>query len=161
MSWKTDTYIAALFLLPLAAFAWCGTILAAEYPNRPVRLVVPFPPGGVGDFQARALGPKLGEQLRQQIVFDNRPGANGVVALELVAKASADGYTLLLGYMSALTINPTLYSKLPYDPVKGFTAISMLSRVTSALVANPAFPAGGSSDKDWNRSQRQQMNSRR
>jgi tripartite-type tricarboxylate transporter receptor subunit TctC len=137
-----QSHVARSLLSALAAFAWSGPTLGAEYPNRPVRLVVPFPPGGgASDFQARTLGPKLGEQLRQQIVIDNRPGANGTIGLETVARASADGHTLLLGFMSALTINPVLYSKISYDPVRDFASISMVSRPTLVLVANPSFPA--------------------
>jgi tripartite-type tricarboxylate transporter receptor subunit TctC len=133
--------MAAWLLSALAALAWCGPTLAAEYPSRPLRLVVSFPPGGSADFQARILGPKLTEQLRQQIVIDNRSGGSGIVALELVAKSAANGYTLLLGPMSALAINPAVYSKLPYDSVKDFAPISMTSRVTLALAAGPSLPA--------------------
>lgn len=128
-------------LLPLAMFAWAASTGAAEYPTRPLRLVVSFPPGGSADFQARILGPKLTEQLRQQIVVDNRSGGSGVVALELVARSQADGYTLLLGPMSALAINPALFSTLPYDSVKDFAPISMTSRVTLALAASQSLPA--------------------
>jgi tripartite-type tricarboxylate transporter receptor subunit TctC len=131
----------AAFLSVLAALTWPAAPLAAEYPARPVRLLVPFPPGGAGDFQARAFGPQLAEQLRQQLVIDNRGGANGAVAHEIVAKAAPDGYTLLLGFMSALTINPALYAKLSYDPVKDFAPISLTVKTTLTLVANPSFPA--------------------
>src|SRR5262245_58595780 len=123
-----------------AACCWSISATAAEYPARPLRLVVTFPPGGSADFQARILSTKLGEQLRQQIVVDNRSGASGIVAMELVAKSQADGYTLLLGPMSALTINPALFAKLPYDSVKDFAPISMTSRTTLALAAGPALP---------------------
>jgi tripartite-type tricarboxylate transporter receptor subunit TctC len=133
--------VTAWLLSAFTCFAASPLTLAAEYPIRPVRLVVPFPPGGAGDFQARTLAPGLSEQLRQPIVIDNRAGANGVVAIELVARSAADGYTLLLGYMSALTINPILYSKLSYDSINDFSPISMLSRTTLALIANPSFPA--------------------
>jgi tripartite-type tricarboxylate transporter receptor subunit TctC len=115
---------------------------AADFPNRPLRLVVSFPPGGSADFQARILAPKLGEQLGQQIVVDNRSGGSGIVALELVAKSQPDGYTLLLGPMSALTMNPSLYAKLPYDSVRDFAPISMTSRVTLALAGGQSLPAG-------------------
>src|SRR5262245_23536388 len=133
--------VSAWLLVPLVVIAWSTSTAAADYPNRPLRLVVTFPPGGSADFQARILGSKLTEQLRQQIVVDNRSGASGIVALELVARSHADGYTLLLGPMSALTINPALFSKLPYDSVKDFAPISMTSRVTLALAAGPSFPA--------------------
>lgn len=128
-------------LAPLALLAWPAAAHAAEYPTRPIRLVVTFPPGGSADFQARILGAKLAEQLQQQIVIDNRSGASGIVALELVAKSQADGYNLLLGPMSALTMNPALFAKLPYDAVKDFAPISMTSRVTLALAASASLPA--------------------
>ena len=133
--------ISSWLLVPFAAFAWSTSTAAAEYPNRPMRLVVTFPPGGSADFQARILGTKLTEQLGQQLVIDNRSGASGIVALELVAKSQPDGYTLLLGPLSALAINPALFSKLPYDSVKDFAPISMTSRVTLALAAGPSLPA--------------------
>jgi len=88
-------------LLPLSALAWAAATPAAEYPGRPLRLVVSFPPGGSGDFQGRILGPKLTEQIGQQVIVDNRAGGSGVVALDLVAKSAANGYNLLLGPMSA------------------------------------------------------------
>lgn len=139
---KEGSPVSRWLLLPLAMFAaWPASTGAAEYPTRPLRLVVSFPPGGSADFQARILGPKLTEQLRQQIVVDNRSGGSGVVALELVARSQADGYTLLLGPMSALAINPALFSKLPYDSVKDFAPISMTSRVTLALAASQSLPA--------------------
>ena len=134
-------HVAGWLMSPLAVVAWCGPTPAADYPNRPLRLVVSFPPGGSADFQARILGPKLTEQLQQQIVIDNRSGGSGVVALEIVAKSAADGYTLLLGPMSALTMNPAMFSRLPYDSVKDFAPISMTSRVTLALVANASLQA--------------------
>lgn len=133
--------LARWLLLPLAVFAWSASTDASEYPTRPMRLVVTFPPGGSADFQARILGVKLGEQLGQQLVIDNRPGGSGIVALELVAKSQADGYTLLLGPVSALAMNPALFAKLPYDSVKDFAPISLTSRVTLALAAGPSLPA--------------------
>lgn len=136
-----QSHVAGWLLLSLAASAWPGSALGAEYPSRPLRLVISFPPGGSADFQARIIGPKLTEQLQQQIVVDNRSGGSGVVALEIVAKSAADGYTLLLGPMSALTINPALFSKLPYDSVRDFSPISLTSRVTLALAASPSLPA--------------------
>ena len=128
-------------LLPLVAVAWSAFAPAAEYPTRPMRLIVSFPPGGSADFQARILGTKLGEQLGQQIVIDNRSGASQIVAHELVAKAQPDGYTLLLGSVSALAMNPSLFAKLPYDSVKDFAPISMTSRVPLALAAGASMPA--------------------
>src|SRR5689334_11774179 len=88
--------------------------LAADYPSKPLRLVAPFPPGGAVDILARGLAPKLGAQLGQQIVVDNRPGANGVIGFDLVAKAPADGYTLLMGFTTGVAVNPLLIAKIPY-----------------------------------------------
>jgi tripartite-type tricarboxylate transporter receptor subunit TctC len=114
--------------------------IAADYPAKPVRLVVPFPPGGTLDILARGLGPGLSGQLGQQIVVDNRPGANGVIAYELVAKAAPDGYTLLIGGGSGIAVHPAVLSKLPYDPAKAFAPVVMLASFASVLVANPSFP---------------------
>ena len=133
--------ILAWLLAPFAVFAWSVAMAAADYPTRPLRLVVSFPPGGSADFQARILGTKLTDRIGQPIVIDNRPGGSGIVALELVAKSHPDGYTLLLGPMSGLTMNPSLYAKLPYDSVKDFAPISMTSRVTLALAAGASLQA--------------------
>jgi len=133
--------LGSLLLLALALFGSPGQTFAADFPSKPPRLVVPFPPGGVVDILARGLAPKLGEQLGRQIIVDNRPGANGVIAFEFVAKSPADGYTLLFAHTSGLTINPVLVSKLPYDPVKDFAPVSMIARSPFVLVANPSLPA--------------------
>ncbi len=111
------------------------------YPTRPVRLVVPFVPGGNIDITARAIAPGLGELLGQQIVIDNRGGAGGLIGTELVAKSVPDGYTLVLGSSGVLTVAPTLYSKMPYDSVKDFTPLLLLSYVPIVLVVNPNLPA--------------------
>jgi tripartite-type tricarboxylate transporter receptor subunit TctC len=115
--------------------------LAASYPSKPVRLVVPFPPGGAADILARGIAPKLSGQLRQQIVVDNRPGANGVIGFDVVAKAPADGYTLLLGFTTGVAVNPVLIPKVSYDPIKHFTPVSLLARTPMVLIASPAFKA--------------------
>jgi tripartite-type tricarboxylate transporter receptor subunit TctC len=119
--------------------SWVPTC-AAQYPNRPLRLLVTLPPGGSGDFQARILSVRLTEQLGQQLVVDNRPGAGGIVATELVAKSQPDGYTLLLGNVGALAIMPALQVKLPFDPVKDFAPISMTGRTTLVLAAGASLP---------------------
>jgi len=138
---EKQSHVAGWLILPLAALVWPVSAPAAEYPSRPLRLVVSFPPGGSADFQARILGTKLTEQLGQQIIIDNRPGGSGVVALETVAKSAPNGYTLLLGPMSGLTMNPAIFSKLPYDSLRDYAPISMTSRVTLALAASPSLPA--------------------
>jgi tripartite-type tricarboxylate transporter receptor subunit TctC len=138
---RKQSQLVRWMLLPLAALAWPAWTPAADYPSRPLRLVVSFPPGGSADFQARILGTRLTEQLGQQIIIDNRPGGSGVVALELVAKSAPNGYSLLLGPMSGLTMNPAIFAKLPYDSLRDFAPISLTSRVTLALAASPSLPA--------------------
>jgi tripartite-type tricarboxylate transporter receptor subunit TctC len=129
-----------LFVLS-TALASTGVAIAADYPSKPVRLVVPFPPGGTLDILARGLAPNLAGQLGQQIVVENRPGANGVIGYELVARAPADGYTMLIGGGSGIAVHPALLPKLPYDPVTAFAPVGMLATFPSVLIANPSFPA--------------------
>lgn len=112
----------------------------SRYPSRPVRLLVPFAPGGGNDFLARLVGQKLGEQMKQPFVVDNRPGAGGIIATDLVAKSAPDGYTLLLGFIGPLAISPNL-EKVPYDPVRDFAAASMLASIYHVLVATPSLQA--------------------
>jgi tripartite-type tricarboxylate transporter receptor subunit TctC len=121
----------------LAAFsaAW-----AQSYPSRQITLIVPFAPGGPADFLGRLIGQKMSEDLGQQIVVDNRPGANTIIAAQAVAKASPDGYTLLMAIDGTLVMNPFLYSKLAYDPFKDFAPISLIALVPSALVGNINIP---------------------
>src|SRR5262245_15970690 len=138
---EKQSHVAGWLLLPLAALACPNLAAAADYPDRPLRLVVSFPPGGSGDFQARILGPKRAEQVGQQVIVDNRAGGSGVVALDLVAKSAANGYNLLLGPMSALTVNPALYSKLPYDTLRDFSPISLTARTTLTLAVSASLPA--------------------
>jgi len=111
------------------------------YPTKPIRLIVPFPPGGAADILARGISPKLGAQLGQQVIVDNRPGANGVIGFDLVAKAPRDGYTLLLGFTTGVAVNPVLMRNISYDPVKSFSPISLLARTPMVLIASPTFRA--------------------
>src|SRR5687768_13292704 len=113
---------------------------AADYPVRPVRLVVAFAPGGSVDVVARLLAQKLSERWKQQVVIDNRPGAGGNVSAEIVARAQPDGYTLYMT-SAAFVVNPSLYASVPYDPVRDFTPISLVATVQSVLVSHPAVPA--------------------
>jgi tripartite-type tricarboxylate transporter receptor subunit TctC len=131
----------ALLASFLTTLTSTGVSVAADYPVKPIRLVVPFPPGGALDILARGLAPGLASQLGQQIVIDNRPGANGAIGFELVARAPADGYTLLMGFPSGIAVHPALLPKLSYDPVKAFAPVSMLASFPSVLIANPSFPA--------------------
>ena len=112
----------------------------ADYPNRPIRFIAGALPGGATDILARAVGQKLGESLHQQVVVDNRPGANQIIAAELTAKSSPDGYTILM-VPSGFTINPALYHTLPYDPLRDFSAIALVANVPNVLVIHPSVPA--------------------
>lgn len=126
----------------------CGALAAAfqpaqaqQYPTRPVRFVVPFAPGGSTDTLARTIGMKLGDALGQQVVVDNRPGANGDIGMMIVAKAPPDGYTIVLGYIANLAIAPSLYAKMPYDPVKDFQPLTQPASSPNVLTAHPSVPA--------------------
>ena len=119
-----------------------GAGLAQQYPTKPIRLVVPFSAGGSTDALARLLGQKLGESLGQQFVVDNRTGANGNIGTDIVAKALPDGYTLVMAFDATMVINPSVYGKLPFDPVKDFAPISKVAALPLILVAHPSFPAG-------------------
>ncbi len=111
------------------------------YPDRPLRLIVPFPPGGGNDILARAVGQRLAESIGQQVVVDNRGGAGGIVGAELAAKSVPDGYTLLLGSLGSLAHNPALRPQLPYDPVRDFSPVTLLANSAFILVVNPSLPA--------------------
>src|SRR3954469_9766394 len=114
----------SLISIAMLAVLGTGAAVAQTYPNRPIRWIVTYPPGGPTDVVARAIGAKLTEAWGQQIVIDNRAGAGGVIGTDLAAKAVPDGYTLLFGTSAGLTINPALSSKLPYDAVKDFIPVS-------------------------------------
>ena len=129
-------------LLAFATFPACGVAATADaYPQRPIRLVVPVPPGGAGDFTGRLIGSKLAETLGQNVVVENRGGAAGVIATEFVAKATPDGYTLLLSSSTTHGIGPVLYRKLPYDAIKDFTHIALIVTVPAVMAVNQSVPA--------------------
>jgi tripartite-type tricarboxylate transporter receptor subunit TctC len=119
---------------------------AQPYPSRPITLIVPFAAGGPADFLGRLIGQKMGEDLGQQIVVDNRPGANTIIGAQAVAKANPDGYTLLMAIDGTLVMNPFLYSKLAYDPFKDFAPVSLVALVPSALVGNINVPVNSIKD---------------
>jgi len=129
---------AVVFLLALAAAAPAA---AQQYPTRPVRFVVPFAPGGSTDTLARTMGVKLADALGQQVVVDNRPGGNGDIGMLIVARAPADGHTIVLGYIANLAIAPSLQAKMPYDPVKDFAPITQPASSPNVLTAHPSVPA--------------------
>ena len=114
---------------------------AQAYPNRPIRLVVPFTPGGSTDILARAIGLELGKAWNASVVVENVPGAGGAIGAEKVAKAAPDGYTLLMGHIGTLAVNPSLYPKLPYNPLKDFAPVAGVARVPNVLVVHPSVPA--------------------
>jgi tripartite-type tricarboxylate transporter receptor subunit TctC len=125
-----------------AALACAATLSFAQgFPEKPIRFVVGFTPGGPSDILARALGQKLGERWSQQVVIENRPGAGGNVAAEAVARSAPDGYTWLLGNNSILATNQSLYRQLGYDPVKDFAPVSLVALQPNILVVNPQVPA--------------------
>ena len=135
--------------LPGAVFvlAQLGAPAAAQspvtaYPNKPIRLVVPYPPGGTTDIVARGIGTKLAERLGQQVVIDNRGGASTIIGAESVARSAPDGYTLLLTTATTMSINPQVNPKLPYDVVKDFAPIASAVNVPFMIAAHPAVPAG-------------------
>src|SRR4051794_27813164 len=133
---ETRIALAATLILALAPAA-----VAQNYPARQITLIVPFAPGGPADFLGRLIGQKMGEDLGQQVVVDNRPGANTIIGAQIVAKADPDGYTLLMAIDGTLVMNPFLYSKLSYDADRDFVPIALLANVPSVLVANLRVPA--------------------
>ena len=132
--------LALLVLVLLLAGAGPAAAASADFPSRPLRLLVPFPPGGGNDLLARIFGGRLAELLGQQVVVDNRGGGGGVIATEMAAKAPPDGYTMVLGFIGPMAISPNL-SKLPYDPARDFTSLDVLASSYHVLVTNPSVPA--------------------
>jgi tripartite-type tricarboxylate transporter receptor subunit TctC len=116
-------------------------VAADNYPSKPIRLVVPFPPGGPADALARVVGEKIGASLGKPIVVDNRPGAGGNIGMEIGAKAAPDGYTLVLAPAGNLTVNPSLYRSVPYDVGRDFAPVTVLATVPNILVVHPSVPA--------------------
>jgi tripartite-type tricarboxylate transporter receptor subunit TctC len=119
---------------------------AQSYPTKPIRLIVPFPPGGGNDVIARVIAQKLGERLGQQVIVDNRAGANGIVGLQALMQSPPDGYTLAVGAAGPLAVNPSLYDKLPYDPLKDFSPITNMVNYPLLLVVHPSVPVKTTQD---------------
>ena len=128
-------------LLLTGAGASVSQAAAQTYPNRPVRFIVPYVAGGAGDIFARVIGQKLGDAFSQQVVIDNRPGANGIIGTDMVAKALPDGYTIVMANSAPFVLNPSLYKKLPYDPVKDFAPVSQGTYYGYVLIVHPSVPA--------------------
>ncbi len=119
---------------------FAAALRAQSYPSKPVRMVVGFPPGGGTDVVARIIAPALGEQLGQPVVIDNRPGATGTAAAGMVAKAPADGYTIMMGHVSVNAIVPSLFANLPYDVSRDFAPVAIAASVPHLIVAHPSLP---------------------
>ena len=138
------TRLRTLALILLAAIALVAPPMAGAqaYPSRPVKLVVPFPPGGSLDIAGRLIAQRLTEMWGQAVVVENKPGAGGNIGADFVAKSTPDGYTILLGALSTHAVNPKLYAKMPYDAVKDFAPITLIATTPNVLVVNAATPVG-------------------
>jgi tripartite-type tricarboxylate transporter receptor subunit TctC len=135
-------------LLALAAALACAGAAQAQsdFPNKPVRMIVPYAAGGLPDTMSRVVAARMAESMGQQVVVENRPSAGGIVGCEVVAKSPADGYTLLVADVGQVAINPALYSKLSYDPAKDFVAVSLIGTSTLFLAAHSSVPANNLTD---------------
>jgi tripartite-type tricarboxylate transporter receptor subunit TctC len=131
-------FVAACAAITLAACA--GAAQAADYPQRPIQLVVPYPPGGAGDVLGRIIAKRLGVELKQSIIVENKAGAGTILGAQTVAKAEPDGYTLLLSSGTTFTVNPAVYAKLPYSPSQDFQPVGMIGRAALIIVANSQTP---------------------
>ena len=142
--------LSAAVAVTAASFAFSATAqkpdAGSKFPSRPIRFICPYVPGGAGDIFTRTIGQKLSESLGQPVVVDNRPGANGGIGTDIVAKAQPDGYTLLMGNSGPMTVNPVLYKKVPYDPVRDFAPVTQGTSYMYVLVVPPSLPAANVSD---------------
>jgi tripartite-type tricarboxylate transporter receptor subunit TctC len=132
--------LARLFVAAMALGLAADGAQAQTYPSKPIRMVVPFTPGGTTDILARTVGQKMGEAWGQLVVVDNRPGAGGNIGSELVAKSAPDGYTLLMGTISTHAINASLYKRLPFDPTRDFAPVSRVGTLPNILIVHPSVP---------------------
>jgi tripartite-type tricarboxylate transporter receptor subunit TctC len=128
-------------LLPAALLCFANLAAGQTFPDKPVRIIVPFGTGSAVDTIARVVGAQVAEQVGQPVIIDNRTGANGIIAAEAVARSAPDGYTLFMPNDGIMAANPAMYAKLPYDPLKDFLPVTLFSTVPLVLVVNPAFPA--------------------
>jgi tripartite-type tricarboxylate transporter receptor subunit TctC len=140
-----STWLAAA-CLAAAAIGAHAQAPATAYPTKPVKLVVPFPPGGSLDIAGRLIAQKLGEMWGQSVVVENKPGAGGNIGADFVAKSPPDGYTILLGALSTHAVNPSLYKSMPYDAAKDFAPITLIAITPNVLVVNSALPVGSAKD---------------
>ena len=135
-----------LGLIAATFFALAIGTAAAQYPNKPLKMIVPFPPAGSTDLSARAVAGKLGERLGQPVVIENKPGAGGNIGAEQAAKSPPDGYTLFVGTVGTNAINASIYSKMPFDHMKDFAPVILLSKTPNVLVVNPNLPVNSVQD---------------
>ena len=126
----------AAFVAALVMSAGGQNAIAQDYPNKAIRFIVPYPPGGASDVVARLIGQKIGETWKQQVIIENRAGANGIIAMSYVATSAPDGYTLLMSNVGPSAINPSIYKKLPYDAIKDFTPVTLTNLVPLMMVVN-------------------------
>ena len=138
---KKNIRILAMSFAACIAFALPVSAQPILYPSKPIRLVVPFPPGGPADTLGRIIAQNMSESLGQTVMVDNKPGASTIIGADFVAKSPPDGYTLLLAIDSTLTMNQALFTKLPYDPVKDFAPVGLVAEVPTMIAVNAAFPA--------------------
>jgi tripartite-type tricarboxylate transporter receptor subunit TctC len=140
-----EAYAVVVVLLAVALALSTGAVASelapASFPSKPLRLIVPYPPGGGSDIMGRAIAERLSQQLRQQIIVDNRGGASTAIGAELASRAPADGYTLLVGTITTLAVNPNLRARLPYDPSRSFDPVTLLASQPYYVVLNPSVPA--------------------
>ena len=125
--------IGALMVMPM-------TTLAQSWPSRTIRFIAPFPPGGGTDLNARMIAPRLAAALGQPVVVENRPGAGGMLGTDIIAKSPPDGYNMVIATIGPIAINPSLYSKMPYDPVKDLAPVTFSGEVPNGLVVHPTLP---------------------
>ena len=136
-----NKYVRSILILAALFGAQTVCAQAPAYPSRPIRMVVPFPPGASNDLMARVAAQHMTEAWGQPVVVENRPGANSIIGAEIVAKAPPDGYTLLIGVSSTYTVNPAVYSKLSYDPVRDLAPVTMMGSLPLVIAVNPSVPA--------------------
>ena len=141
---KRSTFLMAPWVAPFIAFsAFTASFAWAEpaYPSKPIRIIVPFTPGGSPDVLARTIGQKITESTGAAVVVENVPGAGGTIGADRASKAAADGYTLLMGHVGTLAVAPSVYPNLPYDPIKSLTPVAWVAKVPNVLVVHPSVPA--------------------
>ncbi len=137
---NTKRRFAKVMLAMVMGFSLSSAIAQEVYPSKPIRLIVPFPPGGSTDIFARMLGDKLSQSWKQPIIVENKPGASGQIAVDALLKAPADGYTIFMGHIGTLAVNPSLFKTLSYSPQKDLIPVSRIAMVPNVLVVNPSLP---------------------